>query len=143
MTERDLYPGILAGAKADNILLCRIADGQNTGKKPFDIFGIGWGGIAIAIEVKVSKGVSLTGERAMKLLLPHQQNWIRAYGICGGLSIVAVYSEITHRIYIFGHDEEYKFMLYKENKIWRGWPAAISIAKKSSYHKDYNVLSIV
>ncbi len=91
MREHDLYGPIITLAAAEGVRLFRIHD-TDAAKNPFDIAGVGPGGKAVAIEVKVLKG-----HHPMELTIPwgkfevHQRAWIRAYVEANGLSIATLY----------------------------------------------------
>lgn len=117
--ERDLYKGIVDGARIDGGLLVRIHDAAYTGKKPFDMFGVSPFGLALAVEVK---SVDKMPRDPLSLLETHQLSWLKAWSKRGGGSFLVVHCKgrcDVWRIDRYGNVTQ-KSPLEKSGELWRG-----------------------
>lgn len=132
MKENELYGSVILGAKKDGIHLVKIVDGS-VGKKPFDMFGIIDGGIAIAVEVKVwRKNPQLPPltiyELPKNTFEPQQLPWLQEWDDKGGVSFVLMYCEYTRTMYVYDMANHRLAGTLDGGKTteWRGWKKLIS-----------------
>lgn len=124
MLEKELYNGVLTGARRDGILLVRIVDGS-VGRKPADFLGINRDGRAVIVEVKkVEKGKQPT--TLPNLFEVQQIEYLRRYALWGGISFALIYyvPNRTMMVYDFSK-EEYVGTLKKEKEGWVGWKECV------------------
>lgn len=130
MRESDLYPGIVKGGLAQGWSLYRIADGS-PGLKPFDIAGADPFGRAVGLEIKCVSDVTIARPIPWKLFARHQQAWLGIYCARNAWSLVGLYDESRHALFIiplntaddFGRMIEqldYVLMTQREN-VFYGW----------------------
>lgn len=99
MIERDLYPAIINGVRAEGGVAYRIGDSP-FGKKPFDIGGISRSGQAIAIEVKIGDGL-LEFDTLWKRLPLHQQSWLHHIAQHNGRASLCYYDRISRTMQVW------------------------------------------
>jgi hypothetical protein len=121
MLEKDLYKGIIDGARSEGWLLFRIADGT-LGKKPFDITGCAKDGKAVAVEVKVDRRTNTNIDNFQGLLEVHQVNWLKAYSMNDAYALVLIYqNEQLVVIQYFNGTPKCELVLQEKNGSWIGW----------------------